>query len=271
MAVTTSQQISRYYEQFQNTDVTFTKEIIRALLLNNKQVFLKCLGYQWPCVIYSSSMTGAKIIANLQQALKDALKKSNNTVSLRYSFQIPEKSDPLSFFITARVVGLAPYGDPEKGMTYLHLQYGQRPPDDFIERIGALLQAGISSKKRREERIIVTPESVKKLRLGAKTAILTVAHVPRKGIIRDISFGGCKVIMQAIPQFVLEKPVLVEFAFEDPTETISIPGKLVRHEPVEGRTDISAFAVQFADETVPINYKMRLSEYLRSVRTYGSG
>lgn len=267
MAVTTSQQITRYYEQFQNTDVTFTKDIIQALMLNTRQVFIKCLGYQWPCIIYSTSMTGAKIITNLQDSLKDSLQKSNNTVSLRFSFRIPEKTDPLSFFVSARVVGMAPYGDPGKGMNFLHLQFTQRPPDDLIERLGALLEASVSSQKRRDERIIITPDSMKRLRLGAKTAQISVANVPRKGIIRDVSFGGCKVIMQGIPKMLLEKPALVEFYFEDPTETIAIPGKIVRHEPVEGRPDISAFAVQFGEQTVPINYKMRISEHLRSVRT----
>lgn len=267
MAVTTSQQITRYYDSFQNTDVTFTKEIIQALMLNTRQVFIKCLGYQWPCIIYSTSMTGAKIITNLQDSLKEALQKSNNTVSLRFSFRIPDKTDPLSFFVSARVVGIAPYGDPEKGMNFLHLQYTQRPPDDLIERIGSLLEASISSQKRRDERIVITPDTMKRLRLGAKTAQCTVSNVPRKGIIRDISFGGCKVIMQGIPKLLMEKPALVEFSFEDPTETLSIPGKIVRHEPVEGRDDISAFAIQFGEQGVPINYKMRISEYLRTVRS----
>ncbi len=266
MAVTTSQQISRYYEQFQNTDVTFTKEIIRALLLNTRQVFVKCLGYQWPCIIYSTSMIGAKIITNLQDSLKDALQKANNTVSLRFSFRLPDKTDPLAFFITSRVVGMAPYGDPEKGMNFLHLQFTQRPPDDFIERIGSLLDASISAQKRRDERIIINPESIKRLKLGAKTAALTLDNVPRMGIIRDLSFGGCKVIMQGIPQFVLNKEVSTGIAFDDPSETISISGKVVRHEPVEGRDDIHAFAVQFTDQTVPIGYKLRISEYLRSNR-----
>ena len=110
MAVTTSQQISHYYNQFQNTDVTFTKEVIRALMLNTKQVFVKALGYQWPCIIYSSSMRSAKIITTMTQALKETLQKSKNTVSLRFSFIQREKTDPLAFFVSAKIAGISPYG-----------------------------------------------------------------------------------------------------------------------------------------------------------------
>ena len=168
MAVTTSQQISHYYNQFQNTDVTFTKEVIRALMLNTKQVFVKALGYQWPCIIYSSSMRSAKIITTMTQALKETLQKSKNTVSLRFSFIQREKTDPLAFFVSAKIAGISPYGDPQKGLSFLNLAFTQRPPDDLIERLGNILEANVTSQRRREERIIITPDSTKKLNLASK-------------------------------------------------------------------------------------------------------
>lgn len=266
MAVTTSQQISRYYEQFQSTEVTFTKEIIRALLLNTKQVFLKSLGYQWPCIIYSSSMTGAKIITTMQQSLKETLQKSKNTVSLRFSFIQREKGDPLAFFVSAKIAGVSPYGDPAKGLSFLNLVFTQRPPDDLIERIGNILEANIASQRRSEERIIITPDSAKKIGFASKGAQVVVDNVPRKALIRDISFSGAKIIMPGIPQFLVNKPTLISFDFEDPAETIEIRGTIVRFETVEGRSDIAAFAVKYTEEAIPMSYKMRLSNYLRPIK-----
>ena len=266
MAVTTSQQISHYYEQFQSTDVTFTKEVIRALLLNTKHVFIKALGYQFPCIIYSSSMREAKVIATMTTALKETLQKANNNVALRFSFVQREKSDPLAFFVSARITGVAPYGDPQKGLNFFNLTFTQRPPDDLIERLGNILLANVASQRRREERIIITPESSKKLNMIGKGARVVVENVPRKALLRDVSFGGAKIIMPGVPQFLVNKPASVQLDFDEPAETLTLHGKIVRFEPVEGRTDIAAFALQFEESQVPMAYKMRLSEYLRHIK-----
>ena len=266
MALTTSQQIINFYQQFERTEVTFTREINQALLLNTKQIFLKCLGYQWPCIVYSSSMSGSKVITTLQSSLREALSKSKNVVSLRFSFIQREKTDPLAFFVSARVVGISPYGDPAKGLSFLNLQYTQRPPDDLIERLGTLLSANVSFVRRREERIIIAPDVQKKLGLVTSGIQITVDNVPRKGLLRDISFGGAKVLMQGVPQFLVNRAATVRLEFDDPAETLTLHGTITRYEAVEGRTDISAFAIAFTEEKVPMPYKMRLSEYLRLIK-----
>ncbi|SIQ88823.1 PilZ domain-containing protein [Alkalispirochaeta americana] len=267
MALTTSQQITRYYQEFEHTEVTFTQEIIKALFLNTKQIFIKCLGYQWPCIVYSSSMTGARVITTLQPSLKAALSKSKNMVSLRFSFIQREKTDPLAFFVTARITGFSPYGDPSKGLSFITLHYTQRPPDDLIERLGNLLSATISSQRRREERIIISPDVQKKLGLSSKGAYIEVDKVPRKGLIRDISFGGAKVIMQGVPQFLVNRPALIRLDFEEPEEQVVIPAKIVRFEPVEGRSDLAAYAIQYEETKIPMTYKLRLNDYLRFVKS----
>lgn len=266
MALTTSQQITNYYNQFEKTEVTFTREVNQALLLNTRQIFLKSLGYQWPCIVYSSSMTGAKIITTLQPSLKETLAKAKNVVSLRFSFIQREKTDPLAFFVSARVTGISPYGDPAKGLSFLNLQFTQRPPDDLIERLGNLLSANVSFHRRREERIILSPDVQKKMGLLTSAVQIVVDNVPRKSLLRDISFGGAKVLMQGVPQFLLNRPAVVKLEFDDPAETLTVPGKIVRFEPVEGRTDISAFAISFDEDKVPMPFKMRVSEYLRFIK-----
>lgn len=266
MAVTTSQQISRYYNQFQNAEVTFTKEVIKATMLYPKQVYLKCLGYQWPCILYSSSMSGAKVLASVRSSLKDALQQSKNVVSLRFSFLQQDKADPLTFFVAARVVGQTPYGSANPELSFVQLQFTQRPPDDLIEILGSLLEAGINAQRRREERIIMNPDSVKKLGLVPKGTQLLVANVPRKCILRDLSFSGAKVIIHGVAQFLLNKPALLHVEFDDPSETIEIVGKIIRFEPVQGRTDIAAFALLFHEGNTPIAYKMRINAYLRQFK-----
>lgn len=267
MAVTTSQQITHYYDQFRDIDVTFTKEVIRATLLYPKQVFLKCLGYQWPCIIYSSSMAGAKVIVSMTSSLRDTVKKANNLVSLRFSFLQKDKADPLSFFVSAKVSGSTPYGSQKPELHFLTLTYTQRPPDDLIEVLGKLLDAHTTSKRRKEQRIPVTAETARKIGINAKDVLLYIEGVPRRCIIRDISFGGAKLIILGVAKFLVDKAATLRLQVTEDDSYVDIQGTVVRFEAVEGRNDIAAIAVQFDDETVPVGYKMLLSTFLRSTKT----
>ncbi|MCA1951169.1 MAG: PilZ domain-containing protein [Treponema sp.] len=266
MGVLTSQQITKYFERYRTISVTFTKEIIHATGLVTQQVYLKCLGEAWPCVIYSTSFEEAKVIINTKSGLYGKLQQANNLVNLRYSFRISNKTDPMFFFVSCRVSGSAPYqGSPDVSM--LTLQFTQRPPDDLIEIMGRLLDANINSAKRRDERILITPEAIRKLQITAKEIVVYLQGVPRRCILRDISFSGAKIIMVGVAKFISDKDIILRLDFDDPRESLMIPGKVVRIEDVEGRKELIAVAMHFNENQVPMNYKMRINDYLNQVRT----
>ncbi|TVQ20503.1 MAG: PilZ domain-containing protein [Spirochaetaceae bacterium] len=271
MPVTTSQQITRYYEQFANAEVTFTKEVIRTTMLNTKHVHLKCQGSQWPCILYASSMTSARIIANLGSSLNEALKKSNNVVQVRYSFHEPDKPDPITFFIPGKVAGITPYGEKNKELFFASVQFTQRPPDGLIQILGELLEANVNAKRRSEDRIQLTAHSVKQLGIDIGACALSVNGVPRKAIYRDLSFSGCRAILMGIAKLLADKSVVCSLAFQDPDETFEIVGTIKRSEPVEGRSDIAAFGIQFDEERVPMGYKVRINAALKQFRTKAAG
>lgn len=264
MSVSTSQQIARFYNDFSTNEVTFTKDVIRATLLHTKQVFLKILGFQYPCIIYSSSLVGAKVMVNLHDGLKEALRKSNNVCSLRFSFMQRDNSDPISFFVSAKVQGMTPYGEQKPQLHFLNLQYTQRPPDDLIEVIGSLLEANANAKRRKEERIVITNETLSKLGIATKGSVVIVDGIPRKGLLRDVSFSGAKVIIMGVAKFIVNKPAVLKLELQEPRQTLQIEGEVVRFEGVEGRHDIAAFAIKFKEEAVPMEYKVRLSSFFRN-------
>ena len=261
MSIILTQHITRYYEEYSSLDVTFTKDIIKTIRLVPKQIFLKCAGYQWPCIIYSSSMISARIIANANLPIKDVAQKANNSVSLHMSFRI-DKSDPVSFFISARISGFSPFGASNPDLNIIALTFTQRPADDLIVTLGQILEANATSQKRKDERIIMTPEVRSMMGIAAKETALIVQGVPRKGIIRDLSFSGAKVIIAGVAKFLVGKPVTVNLELED-TGVLEIEGTIPRFEPVEGRKDISAFAIQFTETSIPLRYKMIISDYLK--------
>ena len=100
MGVTTSQQLTRYYDLYRDKEITFTKDIIRTLNLDPRQIYIKCNGGQWPCIINSTSFQLARIIIGTRSgAFAEISKKdSQNVVQLRFCFYEVE-NQLLSFFL----------------------------------------------------------------------------------------------------------------------------------------------------------------------------
>lgn len=270
MALITSQQIQRYYDQYARAEVIFNREVIKATLLYPKQIYLKCLGFQWPCILYSCSMTGAKVIVNVQSAFKQEVTKSNNTVSLRYSFIQREKADPLAFFVPAKIIDYTPYSPDNPELNFVNLSFTSRVPDDLIERLGILLDAQNNAQNRREERIIMNAETIKELGINARDVTVSIDHIPRKCIIRDLAFSGVKLIIMGVPKFLVGKETVMRLKVENPDEILELKGKVVRFEAIEGRQDIGAFAIHFYEESIPMDYKLRLSNYFKQQKTKSS-
>jgi len=266
MSITTSQQIGKWYELYRTIDVTYTKEIIKSTGLDTRGVFLKCIGEQWPCVIYSSSFSGAKVIASSKQELGDRVTKANSLVSLRFSFKLSDKPDPVSFFIVAKVLGYSNYTQGGGDLQYVSLQYTQRPPDDFIDILGRLLDANINASRRRDERILLNPDAMRRLCLVTKDSYIYVQGVPRKCILRDLSFSGAKAIVAGIAKFLVGKECILRIEVDEPRESLDIKGSIVRYEDVEGRKDLTAVAIQFDLQSVPMTFKMHINDYLSQVR-----
>ncbi|MDR1308159.1 MAG: pilus assembly protein PilZ [Treponema sp.] len=265
MGVITSQKITSFYERFKTIDVTFSKEIIQVTGLVTQQVHLKCGSDFWPCVVYSTSFQGAKIAANTQSGLIQKLQTVNSAVSLRLCFKKPDNDQPVTFFVSARVSGYSPYGG-SRDIALFNLQFTQRPPDDLIEIMGKVLDANIASAKRRDERIILNPEIIRKLGLLAKETAVFIQSVPRRCILRDISFSGAKLIMMGVAKFLINREAALRVDFDDPRESFLIKGMFIRSEAVEGRKELLALAIRFDDKLVPMGYKVRLNEYVSQIR-----
>jgi hypothetical protein len=215
--------------------------------------------------MYSSSFQGAKVVANIKSEIIQKFKDANNSVSLRLSFMNPDTGNPVAFFVAARSIGFSSYGGSEHTALFT-LQFTQRPPDDLIEIMGRLLDANVNSARRRDERIIITPDSLRRLNLLSKECAVFIQGVPRRCILRDISFSGTKLIMMGISKFLLNKEANMRFDFDEPKKSFLVKGKFVRAENVEGRKELIALAMDFDEAAVPMGYKIRINDYLSSVR-----
>jgi hypothetical protein len=189
------------------------------------------------------------------------LQRANNSVSLRLCFRSAESGAPVTFFVSARVAGYNSYGGSEDTALF-NLQFTQRPPDDLIEIMGRVLDANINSSKRRDERILLTADSMRKLKILSKDTAAFIQGVPRRCLLRDISFSGAKIIMMGLAKFLVDRETALRLDFDDPRESFLVRGKFVRAEPVEGRKELVALAITFDEALVPMGYKVRLNDFL---------
>jgi hypothetical protein len=265
MAVLPRQKIQDYYTEFKNIPITFYKEVVQVTGLQAKQVILKCGSDFFPCVIYSTSFEEAKIVASNKSGLVEKLKDTNNSASIKFCFKVPSSGEQVVFLVNARVIGSVPY-DAGADMSTFTLQFTQRPPDDLIEIVGRIIEANKSFTKRKDERITITPETLRKLHFAAKEINVMIDGVPRRCILRDISFTGARLVMLGISKFLIDKAITIKFEFDEPVESYAINGKSADVEKVADRNDMVVLNMVY-NEPIPMAYKVRLSDYLNSVRT----
>jgi len=238
MAIATNQQITNYYDSYCDKEVIFSREILHTLRVAPREIYIKCGGNQWPCIINSTSLLAAKIILGKTGGAFTAITQKNAPqVSLRFCFFIDKGAETMSFFIAGKVTNTAQYTD-SKDLAVVTLTYTQRPPDDFIVKIGTLIEANINFIKRREERIVMTSEARYRLGIEKEDTIIYVQNVPRKCILRDLSFSGAKVVLLGVPKFVSGKETVLRIVFDDPAETLDIRGSIVGADFAEGRQDV---------------------------------
>lgn len=266
MGIATNQQITNYYEKYCDTEVVFSREVMNVLRVNPRQIYIKCNGDQWPCIINSTSFKMAKIILGRKGgAFQQITDISSPTVNLRFCFS-EEQNKMLSFFISGKVTDVIPYSKNADDPVIVTITFTQRVPDDFILKFGTLIEANANFLKRKEERIPFTAETKQKLGIFGTEPIIFVENIPRKCVLRDISFSGARILLLGHPQFAKNKNIVLRLQFTDPIETIDICGNVRTVDTIEGRNDIISAGIQFDETKVPISYKLRINSYLVTTR-----
>ncbi len=261
MGIANSHQISRYYDFFRDKEIVFTKANLQILKMDPRQIYVKCAGGQWPCLINSSSLQSAKIILGTNSGAFLAMQKDKNlAVSIRYCF-IDANNAPIHFFVNCTVGDINKYQNTEE-LAIVTLNFTQRPPDDLIFKIGEFLEASENFFQRKEERIDINKNSIRKLGLEKEESIIYIENVPRRCILKDLSFSGAKVMLVGIPKFLVGKNIGLKIDFIDTNESVLIPGIIPRAEFLEGRKDIASVHISFNGDTVPMVYKIHINSFI---------
>lgn len=263
MSVTTSHHISRYYDYFRDKEIVFTKANLKSLRIDPRQIYIKCNGDQWPCIINSSSLQQAKIIVGTSSGIYTTIsKKRDTTVSLRYCF-FDQYNEPIQFSVTCNVLDIKSYQGSNE-LALITLVFTQRPPDDLILRIGEFIEVNQNFTNRKEERIGINKNSLRELSIPKEESFVFISGVPRKCIIKDLSFGGARLMLVGIPKFLENKAIDLRLFFSDTNENVSLKGVVRNADFLQGRKEISIINIEFDADEIPMSYKFHINSYITS-------
>lgn len=262
MGLITKQDIDNFYTNYKNEEVVFTKTISSLFGLQPKHIYMKFKEIQRPCIIYSSSMAQAKVIASLTNELKSKI-ENESSVNLRFAMANEEKkNDSLFFFIKCRTTDITPY-KPELNLYIINFSYVSKPPEALVIMLGRLLEAKSNSSTRVDERIIIDKGNFDRIGLLTTSVKLTIDNIPRQAIVRDISFGGAKFLLAGNAKFLKDKAVKVILEHREYGSLVLL-GKSIRAETMANRKDIVALAIQFDIKQISVQYSMMINEYLKT-------
>ena len=265
MAILTSIQITNLYNSYKDIDITLNKDIIKTTGLKTNEIYIKAAGMQRPCIVYSTSFTKARLIANTGNEFINKTREAGDLITLRMAFVDPEKNDLISFFINAKVTGYGVYDTPDSALNYINIVFTQRPPDDLIIIMGKLLQANVNFNKRVDERIIVNQSNYRELGFSSREISIVLQQIPRKAILLDISSSGIKIIGVKAFKFHLNKEIIIRFPVKN-NSFIGIPGTILRFDPLPNRNDLGIFGIKFNDNSVPLSFKVQIEQYFETVK-----
>jgi hypothetical protein len=129
-----------------------------------------------------------------------------------------------------------------------------------------VLDANINSTKRKNEHIAISADTLRKMKLISKETAAFIQGVPRRCILREMSFSNAKLIMMGVAKFLVDKETALRFDFDDPRESFLVKGKFVNAESVEGKQEMLALSMDFDEPQIPTGYKIRINEYFNTVR-----
>lgn len=261
MSITTLYQISNYYDAYRKEEVTLNRYNIKALRFVPQHVLIKCKDSISPCIINSTSMERASV---LLEDNNDIVNKIEETmlVSLKYCF-MDEDNNPIVFFVNAQIESIDSFNS-SKNFKILKLKFTKRPSDDLILRLGVFIEINKNFEKYTYQSIHLSITAMRELNIEQNESYASIQSVPRKCIIKSISFGGASIVCVGLPKYLVGDKIKLYFSFSDTYEDISISGVIRNAAFIEGRQDICKIDVTYDLDNIPIAYKSHINRYLVS-------
>lgn len=264
MSVLGTSALQNLFYQFLSTEVTYNREVANAMGFLPTGSTIKLLGRYFPCVVHSSSFEEAKVLLRFPRELRVDLETATKQAALNLVF-FNSKLGKNEIFQMYGSFSVVQAQSPAEGplSLFLTLAYSHRPHDSFLEIQGSYLNLQKEVHQRREERIPLNSQNLKDLGLASLNTLVTIDSIERKCLLREISFGGAKVILTGLGKFLLQKPFELQFHHLDKGRML-LPGQVTRTEEVEGHRELAVVGLKYHAEKLPVEYLQTVQRALKA-------
>lgn len=252
--------LQNLYQEYLDTELTFSKEVCLGLGMLPAESTLKWQGELHACVVHSCSFRAAKVLVRMTAQEWRILEFSSRVTTLTLTFLQPKtgKKELYQFNGTLQVLQQHGAGEGEVSIL-LGITFSHRPPEGFLQAQGSYLNLKKEANQRREDRIALGEESRVVLGLSSLGTTVIVDHIERKCLLRDLSYNGARVILTGVAPFLLDKPFTLAMPLAGKAP-LSIPGKILRAEAVEGHRGLAVIALGYHTDRVPVEYLRTLQK-----------
>ena len=265
MSINTFYNISNYYDYYRDESVVFTNSNINALKLDPKKVVLKINRIICPCIINTTSMLQATVLVPSKSSILNIIKKNDNhLVNLKYSFLDSNDKD-VEFFVNCSLESIEEY-EHAPSFYKLSLTYTKRPSNELILRLGRFLEINKNYKAFNTDMIDITINALSILGIQKAESMVLIFGVPRKCIIKSLSFSSAIIVAVGVPKYLIDKTSDLTISFIDTFEELTVKGVVSHAEFIEGRKDICKIEIVFNKNTIPISYKAHLNTYFMNYK-----
>lgn len=258
--------IQEYYEKYQAKEIFFNKSIRQETGLDTSKVMLKMYGTMLPCVLYSCSMSFAKIVMNLDDETYDMIQNAKNALTLHFSFSPDQGNRDIQFFVGCNPAALKSFkvSNGRDTSYIITLDFYQKPPDDLIEILGTVLESIENFEKRKELRIKLDKKVAEEVGFISQKALIEIDSINRPCIITDISASGCGAILMLLkPDLIVNKPVRITFHLQDlKIPNLELNGVVKRYEQVESNKLLYLIGILYDLDAIPYKYKNIINDYI---------
>jgi hypothetical protein len=252
--------LQNMYQEYLDTELTYSKEVAAGLGLLPAEASLKWQGALFPCVVHSCSFRVAQVLVRLTEAKWKEMEAGSRIGTLTLTFLQPKtaKKELFQFNGSLQVVQYHGAGEGELSVL-MTVTFSHRPPEGFLQAHGSYLGLKKEANQRKEDRIPMTNQARDLMGLSNLNTTVTVDHIDRKCLIRELSYTGARAILTGVAPFLLDKPFALTVPMVDP-HPMSIPGRIVRAEPVEGHKGLAVIALGYHPDRVPVEYLRALQK-----------
>ncbi|MGL1890878.1 MAG: hypothetical protein OCD02_04590 [Spirochaetaceae bacterium] len=258
--------LNQIYDDHKDHSITFNQSVIKELGLRPADITLKCSGMKLSCIIYSSSLSGAKILINLSIDQLNYIKRKQQKISIMFSFNDKYEHKEICFYIHSKISEITEYNQEKKDLYFFLVDFSKRVPDDFINILGSHIIKQLNLHKRAEERFILNKDLYSSSKSKNHQNFLFVSGCGKRCILTELSMFSAKVILVGCTSKILRNSSAMLIMKYKGLEGIGeMIGHIERIEVVNEDESLLSIIIKFDQEVIPPAYKMWISEYLELV------